>query len=640
MFDGTNWIEVAGLPAPRWGVAAAALGSYIYVIGGWDANSVLTNSVYKFDGTNWTTSIDVPEIFWSAVFPGGRPTATTLGDYIYVTDNNVMYRFDGDTWTKLMYLPTIQKSSAIATLDSSVYVCGGVASSNVVNYTDGMPLLWEWQDINKQTVLQLYQDRLVAPSNTIDLGSLNMPFRDLYLGSNSIYMAGIKITNLFASWAQGVAGTNAQARVAVLETNTVTLAMTNSIINTATNLAAGAAAALYVPKTGTNGFTDLVYSNASDFLPASTAIPSTNGFTDLVYSNASDFATAAQGDKADEAITNNYVGDVVIGGTVSGSNGTATNHFVTVGQWEGGLSGNVDIYATGTKTTNFTFSPTGQTYTCTSAGNLSTQTVLTADCQTNGAYLFAWICTNASYPEAPEQTIGGMFYASEDMPRTLIGIVETYRVDVATGVESEWGDGGATITVLGGTTTPAQNLLAIPAKTVSTNAFYLMGKFKRTGGTANAGDEFFVGVGTNFPTHLTFSIQTSLLLAPYAKKNADANMNMNGYAITNVNMAKYTVVSNSTKFGTVTFDPTLSDAHYIAPTNNVVLQPANGVATADGVSMVVWIVSSTNPATGSVALSNCTVSATASITNNGHTLVMFNLPPYSTNWMAHTLKSP
>jgi hypothetical protein len=261
-----------------------------------------------------------------------------------------------------------------------------------------------------------------------------------------------------------------------------------------------------------------VTNNTDDFLPASTAIPTTNGMTGIVFIDPAAFATAAQGAKADNALTNNYVGDVVIGGTVSASNGTETNHLVTVGQWEAGLVGNVDIYASATKITNYP--PTNAMYLGASIATLGPQTLVTNVCETNGAYIYGWVCTNETFTTVPAQTVSGVIYIGENMPRTVIGKVEIYRIDVATGTITEWGDGGAAFTVTGGSATPTRVAFEVGVVAVTeTSPFYLAARFKRTSGTANAGDEFFVGVGTNYQTHITFSVQTSVLLEPYLKKS-------------------------------------------------------------------------------------------------------------------------
>jgi hypothetical protein len=65
------------------------------------------------------------------------------------------------------------------------------------------------------------QAYMPATSNTVDLGSLALPFRDLYLGSNSIYMAGTKALSYSNGYLVAQIPLADSSGVAYVDSNTV-----------------------------------------------------------------------------------------------------------------------------------------------------------------------------------------------------------------------------------------------------------------------------------------------------------------------------------------------------------------------------------------------------------------------------------
>ncbi|MFH0880422.1 MAG: MBG domain-containing protein, partial [Lentisphaerota bacterium] len=78
-FDGTNWTEVAGMPAGRYVQGAGVLNGAFYAIGGYDSGS--RTNVYRFDGTNWTQVAGLPAGRWG-------PAAGVLNGVLYSAGGN------------------------------------------------------------------------------------------------------------------------------------------------------------------------------------------------------------------------------------------------------------------------------------------------------------------------------------------------------------------------------------------------------------------------------------------------------------------------------------------------------------------------------------------------------------------------
>ena len=135
--EGASWQAAAKLPQGRYNLKCATLSDRLYAIGGEDNWQIWTN-VFVFDGANWSETAGLPA-------PDGNPTyyftAGVVDGYIYVaggytgsyaTVSNV-YRFDGTNWTEIAGLPQKRSGGASATLDGTLYYIGGDAT-NVYAY--------------------------------------------------------------------------------------------------------------------------------------------------------------------------------------------------------------------------------------------------------------------------------------------------------------------------------------------------------------------------------------------------------------------------------------------------------------------------------------------------------------------------
>jgi len=121
------------LPEPRDTLAAAAVGTDIYAIGGRNASFNAQDTVYKFEQltNSWTTVAPLPATRRSM-------GAVAVGNEIYVPGgvsgsgtSDVVYAYDTvtDSWSTVASLPAVRQDYGIAELDGLVYVIGGFDGS-------------------------------------------------------------------------------------------------------------------------------------------------------------------------------------------------------------------------------------------------------------------------------------------------------------------------------------------------------------------------------------------------------------------------------------------------------------------------------------------------------------------------------
>jgi hypothetical protein len=122
-FNGTNWTAAASLPAPRSGFGFAVHQGSLYVVGGNDALHTSSAAVYAFDGSAWRTETSLPQplAFLAAASTGNRLFAFGGGQQVY--------SFDGTDWTAEINLPADRYRLGGASLDGWIYAVGGDTTS-------------------------------------------------------------------------------------------------------------------------------------------------------------------------------------------------------------------------------------------------------------------------------------------------------------------------------------------------------------------------------------------------------------------------------------------------------------------------------------------------------------------------------
>ena len=126
-----TWNEEGSLPLSVYGHASVVEDGKIYSMGGY--NSGTKGSVYSFDGIN--TWITLPSLLSNM---SGFAVAT-LNSNIYVigginSNNNIqsgVYKYDGASWTIDQSLPTRRANLSAVTLNGNIYAVGGMDEFNV-----------------------------------------------------------------------------------------------------------------------------------------------------------------------------------------------------------------------------------------------------------------------------------------------------------------------------------------------------------------------------------------------------------------------------------------------------------------------------------------------------------------------------
>lgn len=144
-----SWRFVAPLPRPLHHTAAAAIGSSIYVVGGFGTLAFdPQRSVYRYDIPldRWTQVADLPS-------PRGALAAVAIGGRIYavggVPGGTGLTVYDPATnaWTILPPMPTPREHLAAAALHGILFVAGGRFAGNTNAFECYEPALQRWTSL-------------------------------------------------------------------------------------------------------------------------------------------------------------------------------------------------------------------------------------------------------------------------------------------------------------------------------------------------------------------------------------------------------------------------------------------------------------------------------------------------------------
>lgn len=148
----SRWISLAPLPAARQEVGVAAVGSSIYVVGGFNAAGQSVNTVERYQ-TGLTST-------WASVAPLPAPEplnhvgAAGVGNALFVigglrqnfTAVNTVYRYDpgSNQWAPRADMPMARGAMGVAVIGDTIYAAGGLPAANNRDFASYDPVLNQW----------------------------------------------------------------------------------------------------------------------------------------------------------------------------------------------------------------------------------------------------------------------------------------------------------------------------------------------------------------------------------------------------------------------------------------------------------------------------------------------------------------
>jgi N-acetylneuraminic acid mutarotase len=142
---GGTWRRLAPMPDPRQEVATAALAGKIFVIGGFDANGLPTDSVFVYDpaSNRWSSAAPLPirNDHAGAAVAGGRLFAFGGG-----SSRVFAYDAAGNAWSDVAPMHFQHGGTpAVGVLEERIYVAGGIGNAMVGNELESYdPIADRW----------------------------------------------------------------------------------------------------------------------------------------------------------------------------------------------------------------------------------------------------------------------------------------------------------------------------------------------------------------------------------------------------------------------------------------------------------------------------------------------------------------
>lgn len=123
------WRTLAPAPSERTEVAAAAVGSRIYVIGGYrkDGGTVSTVEILETTTGRWERGPDLPVAVNHAMAAAVGGTVYLFGGFLDGGDASAAaYRLDAGVWRPVAAMPQPRGAGTAVAIESRIYVAGGV----------------------------------------------------------------------------------------------------------------------------------------------------------------------------------------------------------------------------------------------------------------------------------------------------------------------------------------------------------------------------------------------------------------------------------------------------------------------------------------------------------------------------------
>lgn len=126
----------AVMPSSLSEMPAALIDGMIYVVGGFDANSVLTDALEVYDPQtdSWSTRAPLPEKRHHVMTAGYDGKLYVFGGILTQQALSTAWVYDPatDVWASIAPLPEVRASGAAVTLGDYIYIVGGTGSSRAL----------------------------------------------------------------------------------------------------------------------------------------------------------------------------------------------------------------------------------------------------------------------------------------------------------------------------------------------------------------------------------------------------------------------------------------------------------------------------------------------------------------------------
>jgi N-acetylneuraminic acid mutarotase len=126
-----TWVMKAPMPTARLGAAAAAIGTKIYVVGGYNAAGLLNvNEIYDTVANTWSTGAAMPTARWSLAAASVNGILYAIGGEVgspCCSETNVVEAYDPvhDSWSTKAAMPTSRNSLTAVDDANLIYAIGG-----------------------------------------------------------------------------------------------------------------------------------------------------------------------------------------------------------------------------------------------------------------------------------------------------------------------------------------------------------------------------------------------------------------------------------------------------------------------------------------------------------------------------------
>jgi len=134
--DGPRWRRLADAPSERTEVAAAAAGTDIAVVGGYQGSGPTVSTVEILDTATgqWRQGPDLPQAVNHAMAASVNGEVHVFGGYLdSQTPTAAAYRLDGPAWVPVAPMPAGRAAGTAVAVGGSVYVAGGIGPDGLAN---------------------------------------------------------------------------------------------------------------------------------------------------------------------------------------------------------------------------------------------------------------------------------------------------------------------------------------------------------------------------------------------------------------------------------------------------------------------------------------------------------------------------